>query len=108
TLYTTTSSGYGATATAVATTVTNTNGAWSLTLPTNIVACPSGEYAYVAAYGGATGAQAANANSLLMVPIGACSSNYTSTGSGPYVNTYIGPTLFMNELTTAISAYTLG
>ena len=109
TLYTTTGNGYGATATAVATTTTNSQGSFSLTLPTSVVACPAGEYAYVGAYSGSTGAGSNNANSLLMVPIGACSANYTTTGSsGAYTNTYVGPTLWIDELTTAVSAYALG
>ena len=107
TLYATTSSGYGATATVVATTTTNSSGDFSLTLPTASVACPAGEYAYVAAYQGSTGGSN-NANSLLMVPIGACSTNFSSIGTGPYVNTYLGSNVWIDELTTAVSAYALG
>jgi hypothetical protein len=107
TLYTT-SNGYGATATAVTSTTTDSSGFFSMTLPTNVVACPAGEYAYLGAYSGSTGATGNNPNSLLMVPIGPCSSNYTSTGAGPYVNTYVGAPLWIDELTTAVSAYTLG
>jgi hypothetical protein len=108
TLYTTTSTGYGATANVVASTTTDSSGFFNLTLPTATVACPTGQYAYVTAYAGSTGASSNNPNSLLMVPIGACTANYTSTGSGPYVNTYTGPTLWIDELTTAVSAYALG
>jgi hypothetical protein len=108
TLYTTSGSGYGAAATAVATTTTDSSGFFNFTLPANIVACPAGQYAYIGAYSGSTGAFANNPNTLLMAPIGACSDNYTVTGSGPFVNTYTGSSLWIDELSTAISAYTLG
>jgi hypothetical protein len=108
TLYTTSGNGYGATATAVATTTTDSSGFFSFTLPTNVVVCPAGQYAYIGSYSGSTGAFADNPNTLLMVPVGACSANYTVTGSGPYVNTYTGSSLWIDELTTAVSAYALG
>jgi hypothetical protein len=102
TLYTTTSNGYGATANVVTSTTSGSDGSFSLPTATN--ACPSGEYAYVTAYGGTTGAKT-NSTSLLMVPIGLCSSNYSFSGG---VNTYTGPYLWINEVTTAVSAYALG
>jgi hypothetical protein len=109
TLYTTTSGGYGATANVVATTTTNSSGSFSFVLPTNVAACPSGEYAYVGAYSGSTGTFTNNTSSLLMVPIGLCDSNYTTTdNAGVYTNTYTGSYLWIDELTTAVSAYALG
>lgn len=102
TLYTTTSNGYGATATVVASTTSGSDGRF--TLPTATLACPSGEYAYVTAYGGTTGSKT-NPGSLLMVPIGLCSSNYSFSGG---LNTYTGPFLWIDEITTAVSAYALG
>ncbi len=109
TLYTTTSSGYGATANVVASTTTDSSGFFNLTLPTTTVACPTGEYAYLGAYAGSTGTSSNNTSTLLMVPIGSCAANYSSTGSsGSYVNTYNGPKLWIDELTTAVSAYALG
>jgi len=109
TLYTTTSGGYGATANVVATTTTDGSGSFNFVLPTNVAACPSGEYAYVGAYSGSTGTFTNNTSSLLMVPIGLCDSNYTTTdNAGVYTNTYTGSYLWIDELTTAVSAYTLG
>jgi len=109
TLYVTNNTGYGAAATNVASTTTDSSGFFTLTLPTTGVACPSGSYAYVAAYSGSTGATGSNTNSLLMVPIGSCSANFTSSNSmGVYTNTYTGQTLWIDELSTAVSAYALG
>jgi hypothetical protein len=106
TLYTTSSSGYGAAATAVTSTTTGSDGYF--TLPVAGSPCPAGEFAYVTAYGGSTGSSS-NSTSLLMVPIGLCSSNYTFSGTAPNgTNTYNGQTLFINEMTTAVSAYALG
>ena len=108
TLYTT-SSGYGATATVVATTTTLSDGSFGLTLPTATIACPSGEYAYIGAYGGNTGAGQANSASLIMIPVGLCDTYYTHTGTaGNYVNTYTGGYVWGNEMTSAVSAYALG
>jgi len=103
TLYFTGSSGYGSGATAVASATTQSPSG-TFTLPNPSSACPSNGYAYVGAYGGSTGA-GTNNTTLLMVPIGACSSNYSA--SAPY--SYIGTsTLWIDELTTAVSAYALG
>lgn len=98
TLYFTGTSGYGLGATAVASTTTDVNGSFTLGNPSS--SCPSGGYAYVTSYGGNTGANAANPNVLLMVPVGACSAIYTPT--------YNGSSLWIDELTTAVSAYALG
>ena len=65
--------------------------------------CPVGQYAYVVAYGGNTGANAVNPNSVLVAPLGACSALYN-----PTTNVYLGPTVWVNELTTAATAYALG
>ncbi|SNT41069.1 hypothetical protein SAMN05421770_1123 [Granulicella rosea] len=109
TLYTTTSAGYGATATSVATTTTGSDGSFNLTLPTSTIACPTGEYAYITAAGGTTGSSAVNNASLMMAPIGLCDANYTSTGAaGAYANVYTGSPIWLDELTTAVSAYALG
>jgi hypothetical protein len=106
TLYVTTSNGYGATASAVATATTVGGGAFLFTLPTGSAICPTGEFAYVASVGGNTGA-GTNTTAVLMTPIGSCDSNYTySSGTGK--NAYTGPSLFINEVTTAVSAYALG
>jgi len=111
TLYTTTSAGYGATATKVATTTTLGDGSFAFVLPTNAIACPTGEYAYVGAYSGSTGATGNNASSLLMVPIGLCDTNYSSVttdGGITFTNTYLGTNIWIDELTTTVSSYTLG
>lgn len=102
TLYFTGSSGYGAGATAAASTTTATNG--TFTLPNPSGACPTNGYAYIGAYGGNTGGNSTNKNSLLLLPIGACSSNYAS--SSPFG--YTGGSVFIDEVTTAASAYALG
>jgi len=108
TLYTTTSTGYGVAATKVTTATTGAGGNFQFVLPTDRVACPSGEFAYVGAYSGSTGAFGNNTASLLMVPVGACDSLYSSSVSGGvYTNTYLGSSLWIDELTTAVSAYAL-
>jgi hypothetical protein len=109
TLYSTTSNGYGAAATVVATTSTASDGSFNFTLPTATIACPTGEYAYVSAYSGSTGSSANNTASLLMAPIGLCDTFYTHSGSaGAYANTYTGAFVWIDEVTTAVSAYSLG
>lgn len=106
TLYTTNSTGYGTAATAVTSTTSHSDGSFSL--PTVGTPCPAGEFAYVTAYGGNTGS-ISNPSSLLMVPIGLCTANYTYGGASPnFTNTYTGPNLWINEVTTAVSAYALG
>jgi hypothetical protein len=106
TLYTTTSGAYGTAATKVTSTTSASDGSFTFTLPMNTAACPSGEYAYVTAYGGSSGALSSNNSILLMTPIGACSANYSYNGvSG--INTYNGSSLWLDEMTTAVSAYAL-
>jgi len=110
TLYTTTSNSsgtYGGTANVVTTTHTNSAGGFTFTLPNGSPACPSGEYAYVTAYGGSSGAFTANSSILLMTPIGLCDTYY-SYSSGTGINTYLGTSLWIDEMTTAVSAYALG
>ena len=92
--------------TAVTTATTQSDGSFSLTLPTNVVACPSGQFAYLTASGG-SGGTGTNNGILLMTPIGACSSNYTNSGTTTITNTYNGNPIWMDELTTAVSAYAL-
>lgn len=111
TLYTT-GNNYGSGATAVATGSTNSEGYFNLTLPTNAPICTAGQYLYITSYAGNTGNMGNNLSSLLMDPIGACTSNYTITSvTDPvtsvttYTNSYIGPSLWINEITTALSAY---
>ncbi|MFC6644425.1 hypothetical protein ACFQBQ_02220 [Granulicella cerasi] len=112
TLYTT-GSDYGASATVISTTTTDSNGFFNFALPSTSAACPSGKFAYVTAYSGSTGSGSSNPNSLLMVPVGSCDANYTTVASTDannvttYVNTYNGPGLWIDELTTAMSAYAL-
>jgi hypothetical protein len=106
TLYTTTSAAYGSAATKVTSTTTASDGSFTFTLPVNTAVCPSGEYAYVTAYGGSSGALSANSSILLMTPIGACSANY-SYSSTTGINTYNGSSLWLDEMTTAVSAYAL-
>jgi hypothetical protein len=105
TLYVTTSNGYGATANAVATAISvSPGGSFHFTLPTGSQICPTGEFAYVASVGGNTGA-GTNTTAVLMTPIGSCASNYTYANS---TNTYTGSNLWIDEVTTAVSAYALG
>ena len=91
-LYATTSSGYGATGTLLASTTSNSLGAYTFS---GAATCPSGQFAYVIAQGGNTGAQAANPNSLLMAAVGPCASLTTSTF------------IWVDELTTVAAAYAL-
>ena len=109
TFYTTSNAGYGATATALETTTTDGNGFFTFPAYTTGVQCPAGSYAYIGAYSGSTGTSSTNANSLLMVPIGLCDTNFTSTNTaGVYTNTYNGQALWLDELSTVASAYALG
>jgi hypothetical protein len=57
--------------------------------------CPAQQYAYVVAYGGKTGSNAVNSNSILMAALGPCSSISSSTF------------ILINELTTAAAGYAL-
>jgi hypothetical protein len=111
TLYAT-GSGYGTGATSVATTTSNADGSFTLTLPTTAPVCAGGDV-YITAYQGTTSGQSnANPDSLLLSVVGSCSANYsyTTTGSGPstvYTNTYSGKSVWIDELTTAVSTYAL-
>jgi hypothetical protein len=100
TLYVTANNGYGGAAVSAATATTDSNGGFTFVLPSNF-SCPSGQFAYATSYSGNTGSNSTNNNSLLMIPIGACAANYSG-------QTYTGPFLWMNELTTVASAYALG
>jgi hypothetical protein len=57
--------------------------------------CPANQFAYVVAFGGKTGSNATNPNSVLMTALGPCSGVSSSTF------------IFINELTTIASAYAL-
>jgi hypothetical protein len=107
TLYTTTTTSgvYGGAATNQTHTTTDGSGSFTFTLPTGAAVCPAGEYAYVTATGGSSGA-GANSTIALMTPIGACNTYYTYT-SGTGINTYNGQSLWLDEMTTAVSAYAL-
>jgi len=108
TLYVTNTSGtstYGSAATAVTTASTSGNGSFNFTLPATGTFCPAGEYAYIAGYGGNTGANSGtNTTTLLMSVVGACSSVYAVNAGA---QTYTGNAVYVNELTTAVSAYAL-
>ena len=110
TLYVTDTSGtstYGSAATVVTTAQTAATGSFNFTLPSSGVFCPAGEYAYIAGYGGNTGANSSsgtNTTTLLMAVVGACSTVYAVNAG---VQTYIGNAVYVNELTTAVSAYAL-
>lgn len=104
-IYATTSSGYGVGAQlqeanqqgASAGQDTDVNGGFQFAGGYN---CPAGQYAYVAVYGGKTGSNAVNPNSILMAALGPCSSLYSGT-------TYLGNLIEINELTTIAAAYSL-
>ncbi|HEY0306563.1 MAG TPA: hypothetical protein VGB94_00230 [Acidobacteriaceae bacterium] len=68
--------------------------------------CPAGQFAYITITGGNTGANAVNANSVLVSALGRCEDLYNFTG-GVYTG-YKGPTVMVNELTTVAAAYALG
>jgi hypothetical protein len=63
--------------------------------------CPANAYVYIVAYGGNTGANANNPNSLLMAALGSCA---TLDPSG---TSYTGPSIWVDELTTVAAAYAL-
>jgi hypothetical protein len=108
-LYATTSTAYGTgsfieEATQQGTSVgqdTDSGGAFSFAGP---VTCPAGQFAYIVVSGGNTGANAVNANAVLVAALGRCEDLYTSTSGG----TYDGSTVYINELTTIAAAYALG
>jgi hypothetical protein len=62
--------------------------------------CPSGQFAYIVAAGGETGAVAA-VNTVLVAPLGRCDDLYTG-------DAYTGPGVDINEVTTIVAAYALG
>jgi hypothetical protein len=98
-LYITQNNGYGGAALLIASTTSSSEGYFSFTLPPGF-SCPAGQFAYITAYGGNTGSLAVNNNSLLMAPVGSCESSYSG-------NTYLGQSIWLDELTTAASAYAL-
>ena len=63
--------------------------------------CPAGQFAYIVASGGNTGAGAVNPASVLVAALGRCEDLYT----GPL---YTGGTIYINEITTIAAAYALG
>ena len=68
--------------------------------------CPAGQFVYLVATGGSTGANAANPNSVLVAALGRCEDLFGLSG-GVYTG-YSGGTLYINELTTIAAAYALG
>jgi hypothetical protein len=104
-IYATTSTGYGVgqmlqeakQVGSVAHQDTDVNGAFSFT---GGYTCPAGQFAYVVAYGGNTGAQANNPNSVLMTALGRCDDLYAGTA-------YSGGNIWIDELTTVASGYAL-
>ena len=77
TLYATQSNGYGGAGLQLAQTTTNSSGGFSFNASS--YTCPAGQQAYITAAAGNTGANTANANSLLMAALGPCSSIGSST-----------------------------
>jgi hypothetical protein len=87
------STGYGVgTAIQTATTTSDSGGNFSFA---GGYTCPANQFAYVVAYGGKTGSNTANPNSVLMAALGPCSNVNASTF------------ILMNELTTVAAAYAL-
>ena len=99
-LYVTANNGYGGAATAVTSTTTDGSGNFAITLP-SAFSCPAGQFAYLTAYSGNTGSLSNNVNSLQLTPVGACETAYSG-------NTYVGQSIWIDELSTAASAYALG
>ena len=93
TLYATQSNGYGGAGKVLATTSSSSNGSFTFTGAN--YTCPTGQQAYITAAGGNTGANTANANSLLMAAIGTCANLNTST------------LIWVDELSTVAAAYAL-
>jgi hypothetical protein len=92
-LYATTATGYGIGSAALATATTDLNGNWNFGSAS--YTCPANQYAYVVIYGGQTGSNASNPNSVLMTALGSCSNVSTSTF------------VWTDELTTIAAAYAL-
>ena len=93
TLYATQSNGYGGLGLQLAQTTTDSNGGFSFNASS--YTCPAGQQAYITAAAGNTGANTANANSLLMAAIGPCSSIGSST------------VIWIDEPSTVAAAYAL-
>lgn len=93
TLYATQSNGYGGTGLVLATTTTGSDGSYSI--DSSSYTCPAGQQAYIAAVGGAVGANSNNPNAIQMTAIGPCS----SLVSGMYIA--------INGPTTIAAAYAL-
>jgi hypothetical protein len=93
TLYATQSNGYGGAGLQLAQTTTSSSGGFSFDASSYV--CPAGQQAYITAAAGNTGANATNANSLLMAAIGPCSSIGSST------------VIWIDEPSTVAAAYAL-
>ena len=93
TLYATQSNGYGGAGLQLAQTTTDSNGGFLFNASS--YTCPAGQQAYVTSAAGNTGANTANANSLLMAAIGPCSSLGSST------------VIWIDEPSTIAAAYAL-
>jgi len=93
TLYATQSNGYGGAGLQLAQTTTNSSGGFSFNASS--YTCPAGQQAYITAAAGNTGANTANANSLLMAALGPCSSIGSST------------VIWIDEPSTVAAAYAL-
>lgn len=91
-LYATTSGGYGVGSTALVSALTDANGNFQFS---GTYVCPANQFAYVAIYGGFTGSNTANPNSILLTALGPCS----GVNSGTFV--------WANELTTIAATYAL-
>jgi hypothetical protein len=66
--------------------------------------CPASQFVYIVSSGGNTGANAVNANAVLVAALGRCEDLFVNTTGG----NYDGPTIYVNELTTVAAAYALG
>ena len=93
TLYATQSNGYGGAGLQLAQTTSGSGGGFSFNAAS--YTCPAGQYAYITAAAGNTGANTANANSLLMAALGPCASLSATTN------------IWIDEPTTIAAAYAL-
>jgi len=108
-VYVTSSSGYG-------TSTPNGAHAWQQQASTGSTGtftftggynCPAGQFVYLVAAGGNTGANAVNSNAVLVAALGRCEDLF-SGGAGATVGAYTGGSVDVNELTTIAAAYALG
>jgi streptogramin lyase len=97
-LWETQSNNYGGTGKQLASTTTDGYGSFNFAPggTQDVYTCDSGQYAYITVTGGNTGAPTANANSVQLAAIGACSALSTSTK------------IVVSEMSTAAAAYSLG